>query len=151
SRRLLASPFERSYRSCSGPERSRLALHESACRDRQGSMSRQEVMSDVVTVASAEGLQALSHPVRVRALEALREPASAASVARAIGQPRQKVTYHLKMLEDAGLVRRTGERRVGNFVESLYQAAGRTFIVAGDVAWGDPRRREALRAQHALE
>jgi DNA-binding transcriptional ArsR family regulator len=105
----------------------------------------------VFSVNDAETLQALAHPIRVQALEALREPASAATVARRIGLPRQKVNYHLKELERAGLVQRIEERRVGNFVESVYRAVARTFLVSPRVAWADPRRLEALRSQHSLE
>jgi DNA-binding transcriptional ArsR family regulator len=105
----------------------------------------------VVVVETPEGMQALAHPVRVRILEALRTAASAAAVARVVGQPRQNVTYHLKELERAGLVRRAGERRKGNFVESLYESVGGTFVVSPRAAWGDPRRSEAMAAQHSLE
>ena len=89
--------------------------------------------------------------MRVQILEALREPASAAAVARAIGQPRQKVNYHLKELQAAGLVEQVGERRVGNFVESLYRAVARTFLVSPEVAWSDRRRSETLSRQHSLQ
>jgi DNA-binding transcriptional ArsR family regulator len=88
--------------------------------------------------------------MRVQILEALREPASAAAVARSIGHPRQKVNYHLKELESAGLIELVGERRVGNFVESLYRAVARTFLVSPEVAWAGERRPEALRSQHSL-
>lgn len=105
----------------------------------------------VFSVRDAETLQALAHPLRVQILESLREPASAAEVARRIGQPRQKVNYHLKELERAGLVQRLEERRVGNFVESVYRAVARTFLVSPQVAWAGPRRFETLRSQHSLE
>lgn len=98
-----------------------------------------------------EALSVLSHPLRVQILEALREPASAATVARRIGQSRQKVNYHLKELETAGLIEPVGERRVGNFVESLYRAVARSFLVSPEVAWSDPRRLETLRQQHSLQ
>jgi DNA-binding transcriptional ArsR family regulator len=106
--------------------------------------------STVHVVRNAEGLQALGHPIRVRALEALREPASAAEVARRIRQPRQKVNYHLKQLEQAGLVERSGERRTGNFVETLYRSAASSFVVSPEVTWADPRRVRALQAQLSL-
>jgi DNA-binding transcriptional ArsR family regulator len=102
-------------------------------------------------VRDAETLQALAHPIRVQVLEALREPAAAATVARRIGQPRQKVNYHLKELERAGLVQRVEERRVGNFVEAVYRAVARTFLVSPQVAWADGRRFETLQSQHSLE
>jgi DNA-binding transcriptional ArsR family regulator len=105
----------------------------------------------VFLVRNAAGLGALAHPTRVQILEALREPASAATVARTIGLPRQKVNYHLKELETAGLIEPVGERRVGNFVESLYRSVARTFLVSPEVAWADPRRAEALGRQHSLQ
>jgi DNA-binding transcriptional ArsR family regulator len=104
----------------------------------------------VLLVRDAERLGALAHPMRVQILDALREPASAAAVARAIGQARQKVNYHLKELEAAGLVTLVGERRTGNFVESLYQAVARTFLVSPEVAWADGRRSTTLADQHSL-
>jgi len=96
-------------------------------------------------------LSVLGHPLRVRILEALREPGSAATLARLVGQPRQKINYHLKELEGAGLIEAVGERRVGNFVESLYRAVARTFLVSPEVAWADPRRAETLGRQHSLQ
>ena len=93
----------------------------------------------------------MSHPLRLQVLAALRSPDSAAGVARRIGQPRQLVNYHLKELERAGLVRRSGERRAGNFVETLYRSVARSFVISPRVAWGDPRRMRALRQQHSLE
>ncbi len=95
-------------------------------------------------------LRALGHPLRVRILEALRAPASAAGVARALGEARQNVNHHVKGLERAGLVRSVGERRKGNFVERLYQSSARTFLVSPRVCWADPRRSEALAEQHSL-
>ncbi len=107
--------------------------------------------SEVRVLDDLEVLPVLGHPLRVQILEALRAPASAAGVARAVGQPRQKVNYHLKELERVGLVRPTGERRVGNFVETLYQAVARCYVVSPKVAWADPRRMQALSDQHSLE
>ena len=102
-------------------------------------------------VEDIEALQVLGHPLRVRILELLREPGSAATIARELGETRQKVNYHLKELERVGLVEPVGERRAGNFIETLYEAAGRSFLVAPSVAWSDPRRVDALRQQHSLE
>ena len=105
----------------------------------------------VFSVRDAATLQALAHPIRVQVLEALRDEASAATVARRIGLSRQKVNYHLKELERAGLVQRVEERRAGNFIETLYRAVARTFLVSPEVAWADGRRFETLASQHALE
>jgi DNA-binding transcriptional ArsR family regulator len=112
---------------------------------------RSKAPGPVLLVRDAERLGALANPTRVQILEALREPASAAAVARRIGQPRQRVNYHLKELEAVGLIAPVGERRVGNFVESLYRAVARTFLVSPEVTWAGPRRAEALGRQHSLQ
>ena len=112
---------------------------------------RQRPLARVHTVRDGETLRALTHPTRVALLELLYEPASAASIARKLGQPRQRVNYHLKALEEAGLVHKVGSRRQGNFVESLFRAAARAFVVAPEVAWADPRRMDALRRDQSLE
>ena len=83
----------------------------------------------VHVVEDIEALQVLGHPLRVRILELLREPGSAATVARELGETRQKV----------------------NYLETLYEAAGRSFLVSPRVAWSDPRRLDTLRQQHSLE
>lgn len=107
--------------------------------------------TQVYSVRDPETLQALSHPTRVEMLEVLREPASAAEVARRIGQPRQRVNHHLHALEHAGLIERVGEERTGNFIATKYRAVARSFVVSPSVAWSDPRRMDAMRAQHSLE
>jgi DNA-binding transcriptional ArsR family regulator len=105
----------------------------------------------VVSITDPEQLQALAHPLRLRVLEALRSPASAAGVARVLGANRQNVNYHLKELERAGLVRRVGERRRGNLVEQLFEATGTAYVVSPRAAWADPRRIGALADQLSLE
>jgi DNA-binding transcriptional ArsR family regulator len=109
------------------------------------------VRSQVHLVTDVDALSALAHPIRVRVLEALREPGSAASAARAVAQPRQNVNYHLKELERVGLVEKVGERRKGNFIEVLYQAVAPTVVVSPRATWGDDRRADALRDQMSLE
>ena len=111
---------------------------------------RDEPLAAVHMVRDSDALRALSHPTRIELLERLREPASAAEVARQLGQPRQRVNYHLKALEGSGLVEKVGTRRAGNFVESLYRAAAGAFLVAPEVAWANPRRMAALRRDQSL-
>jgi DNA-binding transcriptional ArsR family regulator len=109
------------------------------------------VVKSIAEVTDLDALQVLAHPIRLRILAALREPTSAAAVAREIGETRQKVNYHVKELERAGLARRAGERRAGNLVESLYQATAATFMVSPRLAWVDRPRITALAEQVALE
>src|SRR6266545_3117071 len=81
-----------------------------------------------------QALHALAHPLRVRILEQLREPASAAEVARRLNESRQNLNYHLKELARGGFARRTGTRRVGGFTETLYQASADSVVVSLHVA-----------------
>ncbi len=62
-------------------------------------------------------------PIRRRILTALAEPASAAGLAEQLDMPRQKIGYHLRALEGAGLVQPAGERRKRGFTERLFVAA----------------------------
>jgi DNA-binding transcriptional ArsR family regulator len=112
---------------------------------------RSRSVQPVHTIDDPDALQAVAHPLRIRILDALREPDSAAGVARRLGEARQKVNYHIKELERAGLLRHRGDRRNGNFVETLFQSTARTLVVSPRAAWGDPRRLAALVDQLSLE
>ncbi len=70
------------------------------------------------------------HPLRLEILSELLEPESAASLARRIGMPRQQVNYHIRQLEEHGLVELVGERRVRNCIERLVQAVGRSYVIS---------------------
>ena len=84
----------------------------------------------VALIDRTDSAAALLSPVRIRILELLREPASAAAVARELDVPRQRVNYHVKALERSGLLRPVGERRKGNLVEKLVQATARYYLIA---------------------
>jgi DNA-binding transcriptional ArsR family regulator len=73
---------------------------------------------------------ALLDPVRARILEHLREPDSAANVARALRLPRQRLGYHVRELERAGLLREVGERRRRNYIERLLQATAKRYVIS---------------------
>jgi DNA-binding transcriptional ArsR family regulator len=99
---------------------------------------------------SSEQLAAITHPTRLRILEALREPDSAAGVARRLGEPRQRLNHHVRELVKAGLLVEAGERRKGNFVEQLYRAAAGTFVLSPRLTWGDGERLRAIADQVSL-
>jgi DNA-binding transcriptional ArsR family regulator len=75
----------------------------------------------------------LIDPMRVRLLEKLAEPGSASSLARDLGLPRQRLNYHLRELEKAGLVELVEERRKGNCVERLVKATARSYLISPEV------------------
>lgn len=69
-------------------------------------------------------------PVRARLLAELVEQASAATLAARVDLPRQKVNYHLRVLEDHGLVRLVEERRKGNCTERVMQATAASYVIS---------------------
>jgi DNA-binding transcriptional ArsR family regulator len=69
-------------------------------------------------------------PVRARLLAEMAEPRSATMLARRLGLPRQKVNYHLKMLERHGLVELVEERRKGNVTERVLRATAASYVIS---------------------
>jgi DNA-binding transcriptional ArsR family regulator len=81
-------------------------------------------------IRSAEQARALLNPARRALLEALGEPASAASLGRRLGLGRQRVNYHLRELEKAGLVELVERRRRGNCMERIVKATARHYLIS---------------------
>ena len=75
----------------------------------------------------------LLQPLRLRIVEALEKPDSAAGVARHLRLPRQKVNYHVRSLARAGFLRRAGRQRKGNMFEQRYQAAARGYVLSPEL------------------
>ncbi|HEV7238026.1 MAG TPA: helix-turn-helix domain-containing protein [Thermoanaerobaculia bacterium] len=69
------------------------------------------------------------HPMRLRILDALREPGSASTVARRLGLARQKVNYHLRELEKAGFLEEVEQRRAGNCIERIVRAKATHYLI----------------------
>jgi DNA-binding transcriptional ArsR family regulator len=81
-------------------------------------------------VRSPESAAALLDPARRQLLAHLKEPDSASGLARRLRLPRQRINYHLKVLEGAGLVELVEERRKGNCLERVVRATARAFIIS---------------------
>ena len=69
-------------------------------------------------------------PVRTRLLSELAKPASAAMLAERLSIPRQKITYHLRVLEAHHLVRETETRTWGGLRERLLVASADSYVVS---------------------
>jgi predicted transcriptional regulator len=89
-----------------------------------------------MTVRDGAQAAALLQPQRLRLLEGLSEPDSAAGLARRFGLPRQQLNYHLRELERAGLVELVEERRRGNCVERMVVATARRYVISPEVLGG---------------
>jgi hypothetical protein len=99
-----------------------------------------EPLSDRARVATL-----LRHPLRGRLLALAREPISASDAAARLGETRQKVNYHVRLLARDGFLRHVDDRRRGNLVEHRYVATARAWVLdtaaLGDLA---PAHMEAL-------
>jgi DNA-binding transcriptional ArsR family regulator len=81
-------------------------------------------------------------PLRLRILAQARQPASATTIAAALGLSRQSVNYHVRTLAKAGFLRRAGRLRKRGLVEQKYVVSARGFLLAPDVLGAlapDPR------------
>src|ERR1700755_2799497 len=87
-------------------------------------------MLDVAVIEDAAAAEASLDPVRARLLSALGETASATTLAARAGLSRQKANYHLRALEQHGLVELVEERRKGNCTERVLQATAASYVIS---------------------
>lgn len=87
-------------------------------------------MQELAVIADPAAAGVSLDPVRARLLAELAEPGSASSLAARIGLPRQKVNYHLRTLEQHGLVELVEERRKGNMTERLLRATAASYVIS---------------------
>ncbi|KOV78514.1 helix-turn-helix domain-containing protein [Nocardia sp. NRRL S-836] len=87
-------------------------------------------MFDVAVIEDPAVAEVSLDPVRARLLAELAEPGSATMLAAKVGLPRQKVNYHLRTLEQHGLVELVEERRKGNVNERLLRATAASYVIS---------------------
>ncbi|HYY07656.1 MAG TPA: helix-turn-helix domain-containing protein, partial [Actinomycetota bacterium] len=87
-------------------------------------------MLEVAVIEDPETAEVSLDPVRSRILAELAEPGSASSLAERVGLPRQNVNYHLRALEQHGLVELVEERRKGNMTERVLQATALSYVIS---------------------
>lgn len=89
-------------------------------------------MLDVEVISDPTAAAIALDPVKSRILAALATPASAAALAGRLGLPRQKVNYHLRALEEYGLVALAEERVWGGLTERVMVATAASYVVSPD-------------------
>lgn len=93
-------------------------------------VTREADPTDVAVLRDPDAAAVLLDPARRRLVVALAaEPASAAGLARRLGDSRQRLNYHLRTLEEAGVVEVESERPRGNFVERVLRPVAPRFVV----------------------
>jgi DNA-binding transcriptional ArsR family regulator len=84
-------------------------------------------------VAEMPRASALLHPLRLKILDALCEPDSAAGLARRLRLPRQKVNYHVRELARAHFLERAGQRRRRNMIERRFRTTAQGYILSPEL------------------
>jgi DNA-binding transcriptional ArsR family regulator len=109
------------------------------------------VSSSVALVSDAAKARAALTPLRRELLERLRQPNSAASLAGQLDLPRQKLAYHLRVLEEAGLVKLVEERPRRGFIERVLVACADTFVLDPALVQGAEPRAGNAQDRHASD
>ena len=87
-------------------------------------------MDDIAVIEDPAAAEVSLDPIRSRLLAELVVPGSATMLAGKVGLPRQKVNYHLRTLEQHGLVELVEERRKGNVTERVLQATAASYVIS---------------------
>jgi DNA-binding transcriptional ArsR family regulator len=82
---------------------------------------------------ASEAAALLAHPLRLEVIRAAREPISSTEIASRIGQPRQKVNYHVRELARARLLKRAGQRVKRNLLEKRWVATAQAYVFSPDL------------------
>ena len=80
-------------------------------------------------LAEPEQLRGALAPLRRRLLARLRTPASATELAREFDVSRQKLNYHLRQLEAAGLIELVEQRQRRGFTERILRARADAYVI----------------------
>jgi DNA-binding transcriptional ArsR family regulator len=85
-------------------------------------------LDEILEVRRPEQFRAVGDPTRQRIISLLSERAATTSqLAEALGQPKGSVGHHLKVLEEAGLIRVVRTRQVRAITEKYYGRTARLF------------------------
>jgi DNA-binding transcriptional ArsR family regulator len=106
-----------------------------------------------VQVLEQPAAAAALDPRRAEILAMLAEPGSATTVAQALGLPRQQVNYHLRLLQEHGLVELVEERPRRGLTERVVRATARGYVVSPSAlgpSGADPERTDRLSSRYLL-
>jgi len=111
-------------------------------------------MLEIEVINEPEAASLALDPIKSRILAALAAPGSAASIASRVGLTRQKVNYHLRVLEKHHLVEPVEERQWGGLKERMMVATARSYVVSpaalGSIAADPARSNDRLSASYLI-
>lgn len=92
-----------------------------------------------ITISTLETLKVFSDPLRQQILLAMAEsPRTVKQVAAETGRTATKLYYHVKLLEEHGLIRVTDTRVVSGIIEKRYQATALHYAIDRRLFATDP-------------
>jgi DNA-binding transcriptional ArsR family regulator len=109
--------------------------------------------AQVELVAEPDRVRLALSPIRRKLLDRLREPASATQLAAELDLGRQRVNYHLRALERAGLIDLVEERQRRGCVERILMAGADAFVVDPSVMRANrtPAAQDRFAAEHLVD
>ena len=87
-------------------------------------------VQDVLYIDDVEQAAVLLKPARLDVLKQMASDTTCTQLAEVLGGSPQKIYYHVKALEQAGLVEKVAERKVRGIVEGIYRARARSYWLA---------------------
>lgn len=86
-----------------------------------------QVIDDSATAVS------LLDPLRARVLSAFSEPGSASTVAKALGESRQKINYHVRALEELELLKLIDKVPRRGLTERVLEATSKSYVLSPEL------------------
>src|ERR1700749_2417906 len=98
-------------------------------------------MQELLHIERVEQAEALLKPQRVDILRRLAGPSTCTQIGKQLGASPQKIYYHVKQLQTAGLVELVDERRIRGITEGIYRAVAHSYWVSPELVGriGPPR------------
>jgi len=87
-------------------------------------------MENIFLIQSPQQAKAIFKPIRLEILQLLNQPHTCTELAEVLNTSPQKIYYHIKILQDSGLVKKVREERVRGIMEGYYQASAASYMLS---------------------
>jgi DNA-binding transcriptional ArsR family regulator len=87
-------------------------------------------MDEIAVIEDPRAAEAALNPIRARLLAELADGGTASGVAAKVGLTRQQANYHLRTLEENGLVELVEERRNRGMTERVMRATASSYVIS---------------------
>jgi DNA-binding transcriptional ArsR family regulator len=87
-------------------------------------------MENLFLIQSPQQAKAIFKPIRLEILQLLNKPRTCNKLAGILNTSPQKIYYHIKILQDSGLVKKVREERVRGIMEGYYQASAASYMLS---------------------